>query len=71
MAVLRMPDGKAPPFGATVKNARQQDTGIVNDGGSVYLSGIQPGDQMIVQLGSGRAMHAHASGISSNGQPEF
>ncbi|NLU00204.1 MULTISPECIES: outer membrane usher protein [Pseudomonas] len=52
MAVLRMPDGKAPPFGATVKNARQQDTGIVNDGGSVYLSGIHPGDQMIVSWGA-------------------
>lgn len=51
MAVLHLPDGKSPPFGATVKNTRQQDTGIVNDGGSVYLSGIQPGGQMIVSWG--------------------
>ncbi len=48
MAVLRMADGSVPPFGATVKNARQQDTGIVNDGGSVYLSGIEPGAKMRV-----------------------
>lgn len=48
MAVLRLPDGSSPPFGAMVKNVKQQDTGIVNDGGSVYLSGIQAGEQMVV-----------------------
>lgn len=51
MAVLRLPDGSAPPFGATVKNSKQQDTGVVNDGGDVYLSGIQPGEQMVVSWG--------------------
>ncbi|UII74344.1 outer membrane usher protein [Pseudomonas sp. HN11] len=51
MAVLRLPDGSAPPFGATVKNLKQQDTGIVNDGGNVYLSGIQPGAEMTVSWG--------------------
>jgi len=51
MAVLRLPDGSSPPFGATVQNAKQQDTGIVNDGGNVYLSGIQAGEQMVVSWG--------------------
>ena len=51
MAVLRLPDGSSPPFGATVKNLKQQDTGIVNDGGNVYLSGIQRGEQMVVSWG--------------------
>ncbi|WP_421524185.1 outer membrane usher protein [Pseudomonas yamanorum] len=51
MAVLRLPDGSAPPFGATVKNMKQQDTGVVNDGGDVYLSGIQAGGQMVVSWG--------------------
>ncbi len=51
MAVLRLPDGSSPPFGATVKNIKQQDTGIVNDGGSVYLSGIQVGEQMVISWG--------------------
>ncbi|QHF48015.1 fimbrial assembly protein [Pseudomonas sp. S35] len=51
MAVLRLPDGSSPPFGATVKNLKQQDTGIVNDGGNVYLSGIRAGEQMIVSWG--------------------
>jgi len=48
MAVIRLADGSTPPFGATVTNANRQDTGIVNDGGSVYLSGIQPGESMTV-----------------------
>lgn len=51
MAVVRLPDGSSPPFGATVKNLKQQDTGIVNDGGNVYLSGIQPGAEMTVSWG--------------------
>ena len=51
MAVLRLADGSTPPFGATVKNEKQQDTGIVNEDGSVYLSGIQPGKTMIVSWG--------------------
>lgn len=52
MAVLRLPDGSAPPFGATVKNQKQQDTGIVNEDGNVYLSGIQAGEPMTVSWGS-------------------
>ncbi|UNK28365.1 outer membrane usher protein [Serratia plymuthica] len=48
MAVITLVDGSTPPFGATVMNANKQDTGIVNDGGSVYLSGIQAGDRMTV-----------------------
>ncbi len=51
MAVLSLPDGSVPPFGAMVKNEKQQGTGIVNDAGSVYLSGIQPGGRMIVSWG--------------------
>ncbi|WP_156046232.1 outer membrane usher protein [Pseudomonas simiae] len=51
MAVLRLPDGSSPPFGALVKNIKQQDTGVLNDGGSVYLSGIQAGGQMTVSWG--------------------
>ncbi|WP_455871728.1 outer membrane usher protein [Serratia proteamaculans] len=48
MAIVKLADGSAPPFGATVLNHRQQETGIVNDGGSVYLSGINPGETMTV-----------------------
>lgn len=51
MVVLRLPDGSSPPFGAVVKNTKQQDTGIVNDGGHVYLSGIRAGEAMVVSWG--------------------
>ncbi|MBH3259030.1 outer membrane usher protein [Serratia marcescens] len=51
MAVIKLVDGSEPPFGATVLNARKQETGIVNDGGSVYLSGINAGERMTVRWG--------------------
>lgn len=54
MAVIRMADGSTPPFGATVLNRKQQEVGIVNDGGNIYLSGIKSGEQMTVTWG-GRA----------------
>lgn len=54
MAVIRLADGTTPPFGATVQNHKKQDVGIVNDGGSVYLSGINPQETMTVQW-SGKA----------------
>lgn len=54
MAVIKLADGSEPPFGATVLNARKQETGIVNDGGSIYLSGINAGDTMTVHW-DGRA----------------
>lgn len=49
MAVIRLADGGTPPFGATVQNHKKQDVGIVNDSGSVYLSGINPQEIMTVQ----------------------
>lgn len=48
MALIKLVDGSEPPFGATVQNARKQETGIINDGGSVYLSGINSGEVMTV-----------------------
>ncbi|VEI61909.1 Outer membrane usher protein papC precursor [Serratia fonticola] len=51
MAVIRLADGSTPPFGATVLNMKKQDVGIVNDGGSVYLSGINAGETMTVHWG--------------------
>ena len=48
MAVIRLADGSAPPFGARITNARKQETGIVADEGSVYLSGIKAGQTMTV-----------------------
>ena len=54
MAVIRLADGSTPPFGAEVFNRRRQQTGILNDGGSVYLSGIRAGEQNDECIGKGR-----------------
>ncbi|MGK9009930.1 outer membrane usher protein [Serratia marcescens] len=51
MAVVRLADGSAPPFGATVQNGKRQEVGIINDNGEVYLSGINAGDAMSVSWG--------------------
>lgn len=47
MAVIRRADGSAPPFGASVMS-KGRETGIVNDDGNVWLSGVNPGTQMDV-----------------------
>ncbi|WP_037410051.1 fimbria/pilus outer membrane usher protein, partial [Serratia sp. S4] len=51
MAVVRLADGSAPPFGATVRNDKRQEVGIINDNGEVYLSGINAGEAMSVSWG--------------------
>lgn len=48
MAVIVMADGTVPPFGASVLNQKKQESGIVNDNGNVYLSGIRPNEKMAV-----------------------
>ena len=52
MAILRLADGRSPPFGASVQNNQGQNTGIVGDDGSVYLSGIHPNDRIHVHWAS-------------------
>lgn len=59
MAVIKLADGSEPPFGATVLNARKQETGIVNDGGSVYLSGINAGERMTVRWNGAEQCEVH------------
>ncbi|AEN63604.1 fimbrial biogenesis outer membrane usher protein [Enterobacter soli] len=49
MAFIRKADGTFPPFGASVVNDKNQETGVVNDEGSVWLSGIQPYGKMTVK----------------------
>lgn len=51
---IKMHDGSSPPFGATVKNSDNKDVGIVNDDGSVYISGIKPSENMFVYWDGGK-----------------
>ena len=48
MAVIQLQQGTFPPFGATVKNQKQQTTGLIGEDGSVYLSGIRPNAEMYI-----------------------
>lgn len=48
MAAIRLHNGEYPPFGAEVRNARQQQVGIVDSDGSVYLIGVNAGETMQV-----------------------
>ena len=48
MAVLRLQDGSYPPFGAEVKNEHDQQVGLVDDDGNVYLAGVNAGERMSV-----------------------
>lgn len=46
--MLRLSDGSYPPFGAEVKNEHDQQVGLVDDDGNVYLAGVKAGERMRV-----------------------
>ncbi|ENY5536623.1 fimbria/pilus outer membrane usher protein [Salmonella enterica] len=48
MAVVKFADGSSPAFGATVWRGAHQ-TGVVDDGGSVWLAGVEPGVTMEIR----------------------
>ncbi|MFP3373946.1 FimD/PapC C-terminal domain-containing protein, partial [Pseudomonas sp. SIMBA_068] len=41
--------GQTAPFGATVKNGRGQQVGLVGDDGNTWLSGMRPSESMSVE----------------------
>lgn len=51
MVNIRLASGHYPPFGALLRNKTKQQTGMVDDEGDVYLSGIQAGEIMSVEWG--------------------
>ncbi|HDZ3441787.1 outer membrane usher protein [Pseudomonas aeruginosa] len=46
MVVISLLNHRAPPFGATARNSRGQETGIVGEAGATYLTGMSPGERM-------------------------
>lgn len=48
MVRLALADGSHPPFGATVKNEKNREMGIVTDNGSIYLSGVKANEVLDV-----------------------
>ncbi len=71
MAVIRLKDNSYPPFGASVRNAENQEIGIVNDEGQTYLSGLKPGAKMNVSWNGATqcavTLPANLTGLSQNG----
>ncbi|MEM5506719.1 fimbria/pilus outer membrane usher protein [Shewanella frigidimarina] len=47
-ATLTLPNNHYPPFGATVTNNKGREIGLVADQGLVWLSGLNPGDELNV-----------------------
>lgn len=50
-AVLRTVEGTAPPFGAIVTNDSGREVSVVNDDGSVYLTGVRKEEKLNVVWG--------------------
>lgn len=48
LAVIKLADGSEPPFGATVLNEQGREMAVVSDGGSVFLTGVQPEEKLDV-----------------------
>jgi outer membrane usher protein PapC len=57
MVIIRMADHRAPPFGASAQNSRSQETGIVGEEGSTYLSGMKPGETMSLHWDGSERCH--------------
>lgn len=47
-AVLKLGDGEAPPFGASVRNSDNRELGIVGEDGVTWLVGISPKERLSV-----------------------
>ncbi|HIE0647016.1 TPA: fimbria/pilus outer membrane usher protein [Serratia marcescens] len=48
LAVIALPNGKHPPFGASVMNPDGRELAIVSDGGLAYLAGVTAGEALSV-----------------------
>lgn len=50
-AVLAQADGSHPPFGASIRDAKERELGMVSDGGLAWISGTNPGNKLTVFWG--------------------
>ena len=48
VAILSQEDGRHPPFGATVHNAKDRELGMVSDSGLAWLTGVNPDERLTV-----------------------
>lgn len=57
MGIISLADGSYPPFGASVKNAKKVEVGIISDKGFVYLAGVNPSESLDVVWGDDTSCH--------------
>lgn len=57
LGTIKLADGSEPPFGATVMSSSGREAAVVNDGGSVYLTGVQPKEVLDVAWDGGKQCH--------------
>lgn len=48
MSVIRLPNGKYPPFGAQILNGKKRELGIVGDGGNSWITGVNSNETATV-----------------------
>ncbi|MGX9271870.1 fimbria/pilus outer membrane usher protein [Pantoea ananatis] len=54
VATVAMADGTFPPFGASVRNAKDQELGMVSEGGLAWISGVKA-DEVLTLFWSDKA----------------
>ncbi len=53
-AAVRTQNGEAPPFGAVVMSQNGREVAVMNDDGSVYLTGVQKEEVLDIAWGGGK-----------------
>lgn len=57
LGTVSLANNSFPPFGASVKNEKNIEVGIISDNGFVYLAGINPSDVLEVNWGDKSTCH--------------
>jgi len=56
---IRLADGSYPPFGAQISNERGQNTGIMDENGQAYVSGIKANEVMVIKWAGDQQCKLH------------
>ncbi len=51
VTILALADGSHPPFGASVRNAKERELGMVSDSGLAWISGVSPNEELTLFWG--------------------
>ncbi|WP_299999184.1 outer membrane usher protein [uncultured Cedecea sp.] len=59
MVSIRFENGEYPPFGAMIRNSKGKNTGVMDDNGQAYISGIKPNEVMTISWSSTESCEIH------------